>query len=383
MTEQEFIQEHRDKKPAEVALLLSKNKSLNKDYILNQINGLQKAKKKLPEFYKNTGIIYPTSLSIEQCSSDETAIFKSELLSGSSLVDLTGGFGVDTYYFSKCFDQITHVEPNNELHEIAKQNWSALEVNNITSINTTAEEFLENHSENYDIAYIDPSRRSQDKRVYRLEECTPNIIEITPAIFKIATKILVKTAPLLDIKQSIKDLNHVTTVFVVSVNNECKEVLYLLEKDIKKDPQIHCINIDKNSKSFIFDYELESGVKASYSEPLKYLYEPNASILKAGAFNYLTAHYELKKLAPNTHLYTSSKLVADFPGRVFKIETIQAYQPKAFKKLGIKKANVSCRNFKDSVEQVKKKMNLKDGGDYYIFACSKADNSSIIIVCLK
>lgn len=388
MTEVEFIQEYKTKKLPEIALLLSKLPHLNKDFILNQINGIQKAKNKLPKLANVKGIIFPSKLSLEQSSSEETATYKANQLrhyapDAESIVDLTGGFGIDSYYFSKQFDNIAYVEPNAELLEMVKQNFNTLGVSNIKAIHQTAEDFLKSNSDNFDIAYIDPSRRNENQRVFQLEDCVPNIIELAPKIFESARKILVKTAPLLDIKQSIRDLEFVTHVFVVSVNNECKEVLYLLENDIKKEPQIHAINLGKVIHKFTFDYELEAEAQIAYSEPLQYLYEPNTSILKGGAFNCIAKQYELNKIAPNTHLYTSNNLAENFPGRIFNIEKVLPYQPKAFKKLGIKQANVSCRNFKDSVEQVKKKLNLKDGGETYVIGTTDKSEKPLLIICQK
>lgn len=383
MTTSEFIQQHQHLPPKEVALILSKKPALNAAFILSQINGIQKAKSKLPQFYNTPNIIYPSKLSMEQCSSEKTGIFKSELIKGNSLIDLTGGFGIDSYYFSKNFAQVTYVEQQQDLFEIVKTNFDHLKANNINLVNATAEDFIKNTKKKADLIYIDPSRRNENLRVFKLDECTPNIIALAPEIFKIADKILVKTAPLLDIKQTLKDLQHVTNVWVISVNNDCKEVLYLLEKDKTVEPKIHTINLANFNQKFDFDYQKESSANIELSLPLNYLYEPNASILKAGAFNSICQKFNVKKLAPNTHIYTSDKVVENFPGRTFKVESVIPYQAKEFKKLGITKANVSCRNFKDSPEQVKKKLKLKDGGETYLFATSDINNKPILIRCSK
>lgn len=383
MNESEFIETNKHKPIAELALLLSKKPDLNKEFILSQINGIQKAKNKLPEFYNTPNIIYPSKLSMEQCSSEKTGIFKSELVKGNSLIDLTGGFGIDSYYFSKNFAQVTYVEQQQDLFEIAKTNFDHLKANNINLVNATAEDFIKNTEKKANLIYIDPSRRNENQRVFKLDECTPNIIALAPELFKIADKILVKTAPLLDIKQTLKDLKNVTNVWVVSVNNDCKEVLYLLETGKTVEPKIHTINLANFNQKFDFDYQKESSANAELSLPENYLYEPNASILKAGAFNSICDEFNVKKLHPNSHLYTSTVLEEDFPGRVFKIENVVSYQPKEFKKLGIQKANVSCRNFKDSPEQVKKKLKLKDGGDKYLFATTDLNEKPILVVTAK
>lgn len=378
-----FIQEHKSKKLPEIALLLSKHPELDKEFIIGQINGLQKAKNKLPEFYNKKGIVFPSKLSFEQCSSEETAIYKSNLVSGKNLVDLTGGFGIDSYYFSKQFNQVTYVEPNTDLFDIVKSNFQSLEVNNITPINSTAEAFLKSNTDQFSVTYIDPSRRNENERVFRLENCVPNIIELAPEILNIADKLLIKTAPLLDIKQTIKDLKNVEQVVVVSVDNDCKEVLYLMGKEQNQNPEIISVNLTKIHQEMRFNYELEANVIVSFSEPQKYLYEPNSSILKAGGFNTITQKFKVNKLHPNTHLYTSEKLIKDFPGRNFLIEQIIPYQPKSFKKLGIKKANVASRNFSDSVEQVKNKLGLKDGGDVFVFAFTDFNEKKLVSICRK
>ncbi len=383
MNEADFIEQNKHEPVAKLALVLSKKPELDSAFILAQINGIQKAKNKLPQFFNTPNIIYPTKLSMEQCSSEKTGVFKSKLIDGNHLIDLTGGFGIDSFYFAQQFKQVTYIEQNNELFEVVKSNFEKLNANNINLVNATAEEFLKSTIKKADLIYIDPSRRNENQRVFKLEECTPNIVELVPEIFNISDKILVKTAPLLDIKQTLKELKNVTHVWVVSVDNDCKEVIYLMEKGCFKETKIQAINLTKSNQTFEFDYQEESTVIAMHSSPQNYLYEPNVSILKAGAFNSICAKFGLKKLAPNTHLYTSENLVEKFPGRSFSITQVIPYQPSAFKKLKISQANLSTRNFKISVENLKKKLKIKDGGDCYIFATTDQNNKPILIVCVK
>ena len=383
MSSQDFIHQNLNKSLAEIALLLSKKPELDATFILNQLNGLQKAKSKLPEFYNNKSIIYLSKLAMEQCSSEATAIYKSALVKGKSMLDLTGGFGVDAYYFCKKIAAVAYVEQNEALFEITQNNFKALGAYNITSFNSSAEDYLKTIKTNFYFIYLDPSRRNENKKVFKLDECTPNIIELATEIFKIADKILIKTAPLLDIKQTLKDLKFVTAIWVISVANDCKEVLYLLEKNKKVEPQIHCVNLSKTNQYFDFTFEQEKATNSEYFLPEKFLYEPNTSVLKAGAFNVVGKQFQLKKIAPNSHLYTSQQLITNFPGRAFEIKNVVNYQTNSFSKLGLKKANVSCRNFKDSVEQVKKKLKLKDGGEQYIFATTDLNGKPTIIVANK
>lgn len=383
MTSHQFIQENKNKSTAEIALLLSKQPALEKEFIINQINGIQKAKKKLPEFYGNDQLVYPAVLSMEQCSSEQTAIFKSGLLEGDSLIDLTGGFGIDSYYFSKKVNQLTYMEPNKELFDLVSKNFSFLKATNIKLVNSFAEAFLKNSTQKFDIAYIDPSRRDETKRVFKLEDCSPNIVELTPYIFQIADQIIVKTAPFLDIKQSIDELQFVSRVIVLSVNNECKEVLYMMENRVTKNVPVSTINLTKVNQVFDFNWGDELTTNSQFSEPETYLYEPNTSILKAGAFNSVGIRYGLKKIAPNSHLYTSTDVCVNFPGRIFKIAGVFNYNPKEFRKSGIQQANVACRNFKGKPEDVKKKLKIKDGGDHYLFATTSLMNKPILINCVK
>jgi len=377
-----FIQQNLDKPLSEIALLLSKHPELDKNFILNQINGLQKAKLKLPTFYQNKAIVYPVGLSMEQCSSEQTALFKSQLASGKTAVDLTGGFGVDAYFFSKQFDEVSYVEQNQELFEVVQHNFKVLNAP-IKCYQTSCEDFLDKNTQLFDLAYIDPSRRDESKRVFKLAECTPNVIELLPQLLKTAQQVLIKTSPLLDIKQTLSDLKSVSKVWIVSVQNDCKEVLYLVNKTTSSNPEIIAVNIAKNTSTFAFDYEKESTVFVDFSEPQTYLYEPNASVLKAGGFKSIAAQFGLNKLAVNTHLYTSNELITNFPGRVFKITNTLDYNEKSVKTLGLKKANIATRNFPDSTEQIKKKLKLSDGGSNYIFATRNLYDKLILMVTEK
>ena len=379
----EFIEAHKNDLLIDVALLLSKQKTFDKEFILAQINGIQKAKSKIQEFYDTRNIIYPTKLSLEQCSSEKTGIYKSQLIKGKTLVDLTGGFGVDSFYLAKEYEQVTYIEQNTELYKTVKHNFGLLKATNIKLVNSTAEEFIENNTQEFDAVYIDPSRRNQNKRVFKLDECSPNIIELAPELFQFSDKILIKTAPLLDIKQTLKDLKNVSKIWVISVNNDCKEVLYLLEKGFSSEPEINTINLSKTNQEFSFNYSQENEAGVELSEPENYLYEANSAILKAGAFNSICEEYNIKKIAQHSHLYTSENLVENFTGRCFKIEHIIQYNLKEFRKLNITKANVSCRNFKNNVAQVKQKLKLKDGGETYLFATTDLNDKPVLVVCSK
>ena len=377
-----FIQSNLDKPLSEIALLLSKHPELDKHFIINQINGLQKAKLKLPSFYQNKAIVYPVGLSMEQCSSEQTALFKSQLVSAKTAVDLTGGFGVDAYFFSKQFNEVSYVEQNQELFEVVQHNFKVLNAP-IKCYQTNCEDFLDKNTQLFDLAYIDPSRRDESKRVFKLAECTPNVIELLPQLLKTAKQIIIKTSPLLDIKQTLNDLQLVNKVWVIAVNNDCKEVLYLVNNSKNENPEIVAVNLSKNTSTFSFNYENETNTAVDFSAPLSYLYEPNASVLKAGGFKSISAQFKLTKLATNTHLYFSDELISNFPGRVFKTTNTLDYNEKSVKALGLKKANITTRNFPDSIEQIKKRLKITDGGNVYIFATRDLNDRPVLIICEK
>ena len=250
----QFIAQHQHLNSKDVALKLSKRPDLPKDIIINQINGLQKAKKKLPEFFANKSILYPSPLSMEQCSSDTTGEYKSQIVKGETLIDLTAGFGIDSFYFAKQFKNVISVESNKELCEITQQNLDVLSVKNIQIENTNAEKFIETANEKADIIFIDPSRRVDAKKVHGFADCEPNILELKERLFEITPQILIKASPLLDIKKSIDELNFVKEVHVVSVANDCKELLFLLENHFEGEVTIKTINFADYKQEFDFNY---------------------------------------------------------------------------------------------------------------------------------
>ncbi|MCS6822957.1 MAG: class I SAM-dependent methyltransferase [Cytophagaceae bacterium] len=361
------------------------NKTFSTDeiqYIATQIHCRKKAKHKLPDWYQNLNVLFPDKTSIEQCSSQATATYKSSLFSGCHLLDLTGGLGVDTYYFSFQFQSVTYVEKHEPYYRAALNNFSALKRSNICCINYSAEKFLQTISQNqFDTIYIDPSRRYHNNRVIRLEDCSPNVITLMPLLFHKSPSVLIKTSPLVDIKHTLQILSNVSDIYVISVKNECKEVLFKITSSCFSEPLVHavCMNNDiKQTFSFTFSEEKFSEVK--YSDPLTYLYEPDAALLKAGAFKWLSQKYALFKLHTHTHLYTSLTLVPHFPGRIFKVLHVLKYSKKeVHQTVKHSKANVAVRNFPDSVSQVRKKLALDEGGDIYLFATTDMHDKHIIL----
>lgn len=349
--------------------------------IAQQVAGKQKAKNKIPSWCNTNNLLYPGRLSMEQCSSEQTAKYKAEIIQGKRFIDLTGGFGVDSYFISKSFEKTIHCEKNKELQNIAKHNFKILN-SDIESFHQNGLNYLQTVQEKFDLIYIDPARRNENnQKVLKLSHYTPNILEHIDLLFEKGSNILVKTAPFLDIKEVLNKLPNVKEIHIVSLKNECKEVLYLLDQKYKGEVQLHCINITQSKYSFLYSQENET---APLSHPLEYLYEPNVSILKAGAFNSIANDFKLRKLHPNSHLYTSYSLIEGFPGRTFKIGAVCKYNKKdLLKHIPNKKGNITRRNFPDSVAEIRKKTGIKEGGEYYIFATTLKDNKPKFLVCSK
>ena len=380
-----FINENINSDPT--SLLFRKNPDTPVDIklLVEQIEAKNRSEKKLPSWFNSQNIYYSNKLNIEQTSSEITAQFKSELISGTSIFDLTGGFGVDSLYFSKGFKKVIHCEINEDLSSIAKHNFEQLKSNNIKCLAVDGLNHLKTNDEHFDWIYIDPSRRHDKKgKVFFLRDCLPNVPDHLNLLFNHSKNILIKTSPLLDISAGIQELQHVKSIHVVAVKNEVKELLWILEKDYNGKIIVNTSNIKGDStEQFEFSPNEESLIEINYSDPLTYLYEPNAAILKSGAFKSISKQLNVFKLHPNTHLYTHNELI-DFPGRRFKIEKLLPYNKKLLKKeLMYMKANISTRNFPESVDQIKRKLHIKDGGNDFLFFTTSIIKNKVIIMCSK
>lgn len=372
---QDFIRQHENDDERALVLKHKTILGLPAALLAEQISARRKAKTKVPLYYNTQSILYPPGLNLEQSSSEKTAAFKSEILSSlphhKTLADVTGGFGIDSYFLSKIFQEVNHVEPNASLQQIAQHNHSVLNAKNIVYHTTSAEEFLKTQHGHLDCIFIDPSRRTDGQKVFRLTDCEPNVVQLLSEFFNHSDYVLIKTSPLLDIQQGIHDLQGVEKVWVVAVDNECKELLFLCNKGFVGEPSIKAVNIQNIREEFSFTPSDEKNAEVIFSEPLLYIYEPNAAILKAGAFKLICKQFSVFKLHPSTHLYTSSQLVENFPGRIFKtLQQVKA-DPKALLQVFTDgKANVITRNYPLRVEELKKKTKLKDGGDLYLLGFS-------------
>lgn len=356
----------------DLALQRNKYKHLSDEewrWFLQQVEGRERTADKLPTFAAIDDWWYPVRLSCEQCSSELTAKYKAQIVNGTcqngTCLDLTGGYGVDTYFISERFAHTDYVEQNEELCKIAEHNFNVQSDNvrctKVSVHNTSAEEFLKTAG-TYDLIFIDPARRdSHGSKVFRLADCTPNVVELLPTLLAHGKRLMIKLSPMLDLTQAVKELSVFSTqwsVYVVAIKNEVKELLLVSSGT----GQITAIDLAEQEKAFVFTREEEQNCQMvnGTCENGKWLYEPNAAILKAGAYKLIAERFGLHKLDINTHLYASDTLVEHFPGRVWKINGEGATGDKA---------NVLTRNYPLTPEQLKKKYRLKDGGDRYLIGC--------------
>jgi len=379
---QDFINQNISANITQLALQKNPFRETNWTRILQQIAAKQKAITKLPSWFKTPNIYYPSKVSVEQTSSEKTARYKSDLISGKNLIDLSGGFGVDDFYFAQRFLNVTHCEIDIDLSKIVQHNFEQLGVSNIECISGDSEVTLTNLNKSFDWLYIDPSRRNEAKgKVFMLKDCLPNVPEKLDFYYRFTSNLMIKTAPILDITAGLSELQNVKAIHIVALENEVKELLWIIEKDWIGNPKITTINLTKE-KTETFSFEWNSVAIAEYSEPKTYLYEPNAAIMKSGGFDWISAQFKLKKLHPHSHLYTSDTLI-EFPGRVFAIDQIVPYNKTEMKLLGNQKANITIRNFPDTVENIRKKWKINDGGNCYSFFTTDVNNHKIVLLCSK
>jgi len=350
------------------SLLLKKSpfSEVSMQEIVQQIKGKQVAQKKFP-FLLKEGIVFPPQLNLEQSSSEKTAVYKSELLKGKKFIDLTSGFGIDAYYLSKNFDEVTLVEQNTELLKIVENNWTVLD-RKAQFINKKLEDFLPENKEKFDVVYLDPARRDNHKnKVFLLEDLSPNILEIQNQLLSISNEVVIKLSPLIDLKYLASVLQNISRIDIIALKNDVKEVVVFLSKENSGEIICNCVNLESEESTFTFNFGEEDNAHAAYSEPEKFIYISNHSILKAGVFNLISERFNVKKLHPNTHLYTSSEKIEEFPGRILEIEIIDNKQIKKKSQF-----NIISKNYPLKPEEIKKKYGLKDGGkDYLIFTQSK------------
>lgn len=376
-----FLLKNEDADPRKIALAKSPFETVNSSELAIQIESRQKTKKKLPLWHNTALIYYPPALSIEQASSEKTARYKSTLIGdGESIIDLTGGFGIDAFYFSQTASKVVHCELNTELSEIVRHNAHQLGNKNISFVAGDGIDFLINRDKSiYDTIFIDPSRRVKTRKVFKLDDSEPDIVKWQEQILERANKLIIKSSPLLDITLTLSQLKNVKEVHVISIKNECKELLFVLEKGFIGEARIFAIPLsEEETTKFSFLESEEKNAPLLLDTPDEYLYDADSALMKAGCFKLIADRFNIKKLHLNTHLYTSKEKVQSFPGRTFKITNIIDY--KQFKKIKADHAaNVISKNFPSSVEVIRKKHKIRESKDCSMFFCKTMDETLQVI----
>lgn len=386
----DFIRLHRTDDVQALALHAARHPGIDFPFALKQIAGWQASRHKLPRWSATEGILYPVHLSMEQCSSETTAACKADVMgTGERAVDLTGGFGVDCSFLARKYRHVDYVERNPELCALARHNFPLLGCTNVEVHEAEAEDYLRT-MEPADMVYLDPARRdSHGGRTVAIADCTPDVTRLLPLLLEKSPAVCVKLSPMLDIAQALRDLPSVGQVFVISVQGECKELLLLLSRVSGQSEHavFHCLNLTPGTASrFSFTADEERSAECKLTSTLRaYLYEPGASLLKAGAFRLPAARYGMEKLHPNSHLYTSDTCQPDFPGRMFAVESVCGFSKQELKALtaSAPQANLTVRNFPASVAELRKRLRLREGGDIYLFATTLADGRKVIVKCKK
>jgi len=408
----QFIDAHIDADANKLALQKSKFRDIDFEFAIRQIQGRHKTRDKLPYFGNVPRFVFPPSLALEQCSSEITARYKRDVMNDilcrdarscvsaghdpdssnedawtcvSAIADLTGGFGVDTLSFAQSFPICHYVEPQRQLCDIMFYNSHLLHLDHIRVHQTVMEDFLQ-EVDAVDVMYADPSRRdTRGSRVVGLEDCSPNILLYKDVLLQKSRLLMLKLSPMLDVKRALAQLPETCEVHVVAVDGECKELLFLLEKNKTGDVKFVAVNL-KNDRCEKFRFTMREEVEAlpSYADEVKkYLYEPNAAILKAGAFKSLAVRYGLEKLHPHTHLYTSDTQLETFPGRRFQVSKVISVKDALQLKNEIPKANVSVRNFPLGADELRKKLKLADGGEVYLYGTTIEKDRKVVILCQR
>lgn len=392
----DFIRKHAESDVRQLALRGVKDPEVDLTFALDQIAGRQKAKTKLPSWAAIDDITYPPHLSMEQCSSERTARYKASIAGkGGLVVDLTAGLGVDLAFISQGFQRAVHVEHQPQLCAISSENYKHLSLHHIEVVCGDGIDYL-HQLDHADLIFLDPARRDEyGGRTYGIADCSPNVLEILDELLEKADRVMLKLSPMLDWRKAVEDLGgQVDEIHIVSVDNECKELLVKVSKwegEKARKYKVVCVNLLHDDTREVFEFEdlltLSPSCPLTFlpTHPLTFLFEPNASIMKAGCFVLLEQRFGVRQLDPNSHLFVSDKDIPDFPGRQFIIERTTTMNKRELKEAlaGIDKANITVRNFPMSVAELRKKLKLKDGGDVYVFATTVAGQGHQLFICRK
>jgi 16S rRNA G966 N2-methylase RsmD len=372
---QEYINTHLQVDVHQLAMAKSPFGGVSAQELASQITSKNKAEKKLPTWYHKDFIYYPAPLSIEQTSSEKTAAYKAGLVGTGKVIDITGGFGVDSFYFAKKAAFVLHCEINEDLSHIAAHNAAVLGAD-INFLATDGMIYLQQTVETFDTIYVDPARRSELGKVFMLKDCTPNVVEHMQLLLQKGKQVIIKTSPLLDLSAGLKELKHVKEVHIVSTKNECKELLFILDNTPSPKVKIVCVTINETIKKF--ELAMDQHAETRLADRLyTYIYEPDVALLKSGGFNVIAEAYGLEKLHEQTQLYTAEVFKPEFPGRIFKV--VEMINSAALKKEKTIRANIIVRSYPEKPAQLAKKYNIipsKD--DFLIFTKTKVVNAMII-----
>lgn len=401
-----FIREHAADDLARLLLSASRYPEIDLPQAVLQIAARRQIRDKLPAWHADETLYFPSRIAAEQCSSEQTALYKAQLIGpGATLCDLTGGLGIDTYYFSLKAGHVIYMERFPAYAEAARHNFACLGAGNIRVMEGDSTVLCE-AVEGIDVFYIDPARRAEgNRRVFALTDCEPDLTRLLPRLLGKAPTVLAKLSPMADLRLTLDLLPGTTAVHILSVRNECKELIFRIDRNAEKaggkparpsagqdasagSPEITCVNFTASGKQQTYTFTLReeaAAIAPPATAVAAYLYEPNASILKAGAFKSIALRLHVAKLHPSSHLYTSDRLAGDFPGRVFRVEEVIPFHGKNVKNLGrmLPQANLTVRNFPLSAEELRKRLKLKEGGDTYLFATTLADGQKALIRCVK
>lgn len=379
----DYLNKNIDADPIKIILKKSPFNNIDIKELAAQIKGRQIAKKKFPFLMGFEQYKYPVSISLEQSSSELTARYKANMYGGENVVDLTGGMGIDSYFLSKKFEHLDYIENNEELCNLTMHNFDILRVSNAKIHNTTAEKFLDQSLSSYNLVYIDPSRRVSGNKKTSIRNLLPNVVTLQKQLINLGDELLIKLSPMQDVTEALNLLDHVKRIEVVALNNEVKELLFILDKSYDGAPNIKAVNIDKNGISRIFQSAIENTrFQIQTSNVQKYVYQPHPSLIKAGLHDFNAAKLELKKLHNNSQLYTSSSLETGYFGRIFAIVAQPQFKIKeVLKHIDNRRANIICKNYPLTPTEIKKKLGIKDGGNKYIVATTLYNDKRGILVC--
>ena len=382
-----FIQAHLSDDPDRLLLSASRYPEIDIPFVVAQITARRQIKEKLPTWYQQEQLLFPAKIAAEQCSSEQTALYKQQLVTEEdTLCDLTGGLGIDSYYFSRRVKQVYYIERFPSYCEVARANMATLGARNVAVLEGDSTQWLDQLPA-IDVFYVDPARRGEgNKRMFALSDCEPDLTQLLPRLLAKAPRVIAKLSPMADLRQTLALLPTTQAIHILSVKNECKELLFVIGREPRESAvPIHCVHLTKQAASdecFVCSLEAEQQAASHLATTLRrYLYEPNASVLKAGAFKQVACQFPIEKLQVSSHLYTSDHYLDRFPGRRFEVDEVIPFHSKSCKQLAGQslQANVTTRNFPLTVEALRKKCRIREGGDIYLFATTGPKEEKLLI----